>query len=212
MTKTHCGIFITLEGPEGAGKSTQLKLLVKQLEAANYPHIVTRDPGGTALGRQIRRILLSPENQIGKVAELLLYQADRAQNIAEVIKPALDKGLLVICDRYVDSTLAYQGYGRGIALDLIEQLNMVATDGLMPELTILFDLPSEEGLARLHPGSHDRVEQEALEFHQRVADGFRQLAKSQPERWRVLDAAKPLTAVQDEFRKIVGEKLGISLD
>lgn len=212
MTKNYPGIFISLEGPEGAGKSTQLKLISKQLEAVNYKHVVTRDPGGTGLGRQIRRIVLNPENQIEKVAELLLYQADRAQNVAEVIRPALEQGSLVFCDRYTDSTLAYQGFGRGMSFELIEQLNTVATEGLKPELTILFDLPSEEGLARLHPGSQDRLEREALEFHQRIRAGYKQLMEKEPQRWQVIDASKPLTTVQDEFRKIVAEKLGIKLD
>ena len=212
MTKNYPGIFISLEGPEGAGKSTQLKLISKQLETLNYKHVITRDPGGTALGRQIRRIVLNPENQIEKIAELLLYQADRAQNVAEVIRPALQQGLLVFCDRYTDSTLAYQGFGRGMSFELIEQLNAVATEGLKPELTILFDLPSEEGLARLHPGSQDRLEREALEFHQRIRAGYKQLIEKEPERWQVIDASKPLTTVQAEFKKIVADKLAIKLD
>jgi dTMP kinase len=212
MTKTYPGIFISLEGPEGAGKSTQLKILSKQLEAVGYKHVLTRDPGGTGLGKQIRRIVLNPDNQIEKIAELLLYQADRAQNVAEVIKPALEQGHVVFCDRYTDSTLAYQGYGRGMSLELIEQLNAVATSGLKPELTVLFDLPSEEGLARLHPGSQDRLEREALEFHQRIRQGYKQLIETEPERWQVLDASKPLTTVQAEFKKLIAEKLKVKLD
>lgn len=212
MSKTYPGIFVSLEGPEGAGKSTQLKLISKALEAINYKHVVTRDPGGTGLGRQIRRIVLNPDNQIEKIAELLLYQADRAQNVAEVIKPALNQGLLVFCDRYIDSTLAYQGFGRGMSMSLIEQMNEVSTEGLKPELTILFDIESEEGLARLHPGSQDRLEREALEFHQRVRAGYKQLSEKEPERWQVLDASKSLTTVQAAFKKILSEKLSISLE
>lgn len=212
MSKTYAGIFVSLEGPEGAGKSTQLKLISKALEAINYKHVVTRDPGGTGLGRQIRRIVLNPDNQIEKIAELLLYQADRAQNVAEVIKPALNQGLLVFCDRYIDSTLAYQGFGRGMSMSLIEQMNEVSTEGLKPELTILFDIESEEGLARLHPGSQDRLEREALEFHQRVRAGYKQLSEKEPERWQVLDASKSLTTVQAAFKKILSEKLSISLE
>jgi dTMP kinase len=212
MSSSYPGIFITLEGPEGAGKSTQLKLISKQLEAVNYKHVVTRDPGGTALGRQIRRIVLSPENEIEKLAELLLYQADRAQNVAEVIKPALKEGLLVFCDRYTDSTLAYQGFGRGMSLELIEKLNEISTGGLKPELTLLFDIESEEGLARLHPGSQDRLEREALEFHKSVREGYKQLAQRDPQRWQIIDASKPLTSVQAVFKKILADKLAISLD
>jgi dTMP kinase len=206
------GIFITLEGPEGAGKSTQLKLISKQLESIDHEHVVTRDPGGTGLGRQIRRIVTNCDIEIERTAELLLFQADRAQNVAEIIKPALSKSLLVFCDRYTDSTLAYQGFGRGIDLALIEQLNQVSTGGLVPDITILFDLASEEGLARLRPGSHDRMEQEALAFHQRVREGYKELCRKDPERWRVLDASKPLTTVQSDFKKIIAEKLNIELN
>lgn len=212
MGKSYPGTFITLEGPEGAGKTTQLKLLSKQLDAAHCPYVITRDPGGTALGRQIRRILLNINTPIEATAELLLYQSDRAQNVAEVIKPALAKGFVVFCDRYTDSTLAYQGYGRGLSFELIEELNQVATGGLIPELTILFDIESEDGLSRLHPGTHDRLELESLSFHQRVRNGYLELCKKQPERWQVIDAGKPLTSVQADFRKILSEKLAIDLD
>jgi len=212
MSKLYPGTFITLEGPEGAGKTTQLKLIAKKLAAINCQNVITRDPGGTALGKQIRRILLNPENPVQPLAELLLYQADRAQNVEEVIRPALEEGLVVFCDRYIDSTLAYQGYGRGLSFELIASLNKVSTGGLIPELTILFDLESEEGLGRRHPGSHDRLEQEALEFHQRVRRGYLDLARQDPERFRVLDAAKPLTVVQEEFCRLVGEKLSLSLE
>jgi dTMP kinase len=207
MSSVENGSFISLEGPEGAGKTTQVKLLSKQLEALGVPHIITRDPGGTPLGKQIRRILLNPENPVQPVAELLLYQADRAQHVAEVIRPALESGKLVICDRYTDSTMAYQGYGRGLDFGLIEELNQIATGGLRPQLTILFDIESSEGLARLHPGGHDRLEREAIEFHLKVRQGYLQLAQKEPERWRILDASKPLTVAQEEFRKIVFESI-----
>lgn len=212
MTLNYSGSFITLEGPEGAGKTTQLKPLSKQLDILGIPHIVTRDPGGTPLGRQIRRILLNPENPVNPMAELLLYQADRAQHVSEIILPALQEGQLVLCDRYTDSTMAYQGSGRGIDFKLIEELNQIATGGLKPEMTILFDLESSEGLARLHPGGHDRLEREALEFHLKVRDGYHQLVKKEPERWRVIDASKPMTTVQTELRKLLMEKLGDKYD
>src|SRR5262249_41464066 len=155
MNSRSRGIFVTLEGPEGAGKTTQLKLLSKHLDALGLKHIVTRDPGGTPLGKQIRRILLNPETPVCPVTELLLYEADRAQHIAEVIMPALQDGTLVLCDRYTDSTLAYQGYGRQLDFALINQLNQIATSGLTPDLTILFDIDSSAGLGRLHPSGHD---------------------------------------------------------
>lgn len=212
MTLNYSGSFITLEGPEGAGKTTQLKPLSKQLDILGIAHIVTRDPGGTPLGRQIRRILLNPENPVNPMAELLLYQADRAQHVSEIILPALQEGQLVLCDRYTDSTMAYQGSGRGIDFKLIEELNQIATGGLRPEMTILFDLESSEGLARLHPGGHDRLEREAIEFHHKVRDGYHLLVKKEPERWRVIDASKPMTTVQTELRKLLMEKLGNKYD
>lgn len=202
------GSFITLEGPEGAGKTTQLKLLSRHLDGLGCKHIVTRDPGGTPLGKQIRRILLNPENPVSPMAELLLYQADRAQHVSEVILPALKEGTLVLCDRYIDSTIAYQGFGRGIDLGLIDKLNEMATSGLRPDLTILFDIESSAGLGRLHPGGHDRLEREAIEFHHKVRNGYHALVKKTPGRWRVVDAAKPLTVVQEELRKILSEQLG----
>jgi dTMP kinase len=210
MTKppTYAGSFVTLEGPEGAGKTTQAKNLSKQLDTLGITHLITRDPGGTPLGRQIRRILLNPENPVNPVTELLLYQADRAQHVSEVILPALEAGTLVICDRYTDSTIAYQGYGRGLDLKLIDELNMISTQGLRPELTILFDLESSDGLARLHPGGHDRLEREALDFHLRVRQGYLTLAKEEPNRWRSLDASKPMSLVQTELRKILLDNLG----
>jgi dTMP kinase len=211
MANDYPGTFITLEGPEGAGKTTRLKLISQKLDALNCKHVITRDPGGTALGKQIRRILLKSENPVEDVTELLLYQADRAQNVQEIIKPALEKGLIVFCDRYIDSTAAYQGYGRGLSLELIKQLNMVSTGGLMPKVTVLFDLESEEGLGRLHPGSHDRLEREALEFHKKVRKGYLELACQEPERFKVIDAARPLTSVQSSLAKILSEALSLEI-
>jgi dTMP kinase len=212
MPETYTGTFVTLEGPEGAGKTTQLKQLSKQLDVLGIDHIVTRDPGGTPLGRQIRRILLNPENPVNPMSELLLYQADRAQHVGEVIMPALKEGKLVLCDRYTDSTMAYQGYARGIDFEIIEDLNQVATGGLRPELTILFDLESSEGLSRLHPGGHDRLEREAIEFHHKVRDGYHQLVKKEPQRWKTIDASKPMTTVQTELRKVLSEQLSGKFD
>ena len=199
------GIFITLEGPEGAGKTTQLKLLTKFLQDEGIDHVITRDPGGTSLGKPIRRILLDAKSVIGSVTELLLYEADRAQNVSEIIMPALAQGKVVFCDRYTDSTLAYQGFGRGIDLDLIRQLNEVATQGLKPVRTILFDIESSAGLARLHPSGHDRLEREALDFHHKVRHGYLELSQKDPQRWRKLDAAAAMHVVQDELRKFVME-------
>jgi dTMP kinase len=207
MSVEYPGTFVSLEGPEGAGKTTQLKLLTAFLREEGIEHVVTRDPGGTALGKPIRRILLSTDSVINPTSELLLYEADRAQNVSEVIIPALKAGKLVLCDRYIDSTLAYQGYGRSIDMELIKTLNSIATGGLMPMMTILFDIESSAGLARLHPGGHDRLEREAIEFHQRVRGGYLELAKKSPDRWRILDASLAMSKVQDELRKLVLEAL-----
>jgi dTMP kinase len=207
--KKKSGTFITLEGPEGAGKTTQLKLLSKFLQDEGIDHVITRDPGGTSLGKPIRRLLLDAKSVVSPVAELLLYEADRAQNVSEVILPGLAEGKLVFCDRYIDSTLAYQGYGRGIDLQLIHTINTVATQGLRPKRTILFDIESSAGLARLHPSGHDRLELEALEFHQKVRQGYLDLSKEEPERWRILDAAMAMHTVQEELRKFVMEALKV---
>jgi len=210
MNSRSPGIFVTLEGPEGAGKTTQLKLLSKHLDALGHKHIVTRDPGGTPLGKQIRRILLNPETPVCPVTELLLYEADRAQHIAEVIMPALKDGTLVLCDRYTDSTLAYQGYGRQLDFTLINQLNQIATSGLKPDLTILFDIDSSQGLGRLHPSGHDRLEREALEFHHKVRAGYLKMSADEPERWRILDASKAMSLVQEDLRRILFERFALS--
>jgi len=210
MAATYPGFFVTLEGPEGAGKTTQLKLLSKHLEALGHKHLVTRDPGGTSLGRQIRRILLNPETPVCPLTELLLYEADRAQHVEEVIVPALKSGSLVLCDRYTDSTLAYQGYARQLDFELIRKLNQIATGGLTPDLTILFDIDSSAGLARLHPSGHDRLEREALEFHVKVRKGYHQMVKQEPERWQVIDASRPFSLVQEDLRRILEERFGLA--
>lgn len=211
MASNKSGIFISLEGPDGAGKTTQLKLLSKYLDSIGCQYLITRDPGGTPLGKQIRRILLHAETAVDPVAELLLYQADRAQHVAELIAPSLKKGMVVLCDRYVDSSLAYQGYGRNIDLALIRQLNQISTGGLMPELTILFDLDSEAGLSRLHPSGHDRLECEAIDFHKRVRNGYLELAKAEPKRWQIIDASRAMSAVQEDLQRIVADKLGVAV-
>jgi len=207
MAHKYPGTFISLEGPEGAGKTTQVRLLSAKLDAAKVPYVLTRDPGGTPLGKQVRHILLKPGNPVAPMAELLLYQADRAQNVAEVILPGLKAGKLVICDRYIDSSIAYQGYGRDLDLALIEQLNNMSTQGLKPELTLLFDIESEKGLGRLHPGGHDRMEKEAIEFHHKVRQGYLTLAKQEPERWRIIDATKALITVQEEMVSLIAEHM-----
>jgi dTMP kinase len=173
------GVFITLEGGEGVGKTTQQVLLVERLHQEGYACLCTREPGGTALGKTLRELLLHGD-PFSPLAELLLYAADRAEHVSKVVAPALAAGQVVVCDRFTDSTLAYQGYGRGLDLEKIRQLNGLATGGLQPHLTLWLDLPPEVGLARV--GLADRLEQEHLEFHRRVYQGFQALAAAEPQR------------------------------
>jgi dTMP kinase len=192
--------FITFEGIEGSGKSTQLRRLAQWLGARA---VVTREPGGTAIGRGVRELLLDPANRaMSPMAELLLYFADRAQNVAEVIRPALADGRIVLCDRHVESSLAYQGYGRGLPLQAIRQLAALATGGLRPDLIVLVEVPVATGLARVgRRGDQDRLESEVVEFHERVREGFAALMAEEPARWLRLDGAPPEQAVFATLRR-----------
>ena len=208
------GLFITFEGGEGSGKTTQLRGLLSHLRATGRVAIETRDPGGTPIGKRIRALLLDPGSVgMAPAAELLLYEASRAQVVHEVIRPALARGELVLCDRFTDSTVAYQGYGRGLDLGLIGQLNALATEGLRPDLTILLDLDPALGLARAarrvaQQGSrHDRIEEEVLAFHQRVRTGYQAVAAGEPERVMVLDASGGVAVIEADIRRRVDELL-----
>jgi len=204
------GLFITFEGGEGSGKTTQLKALLAALRGSGTEAIETRDPGGTAVGKQIRELLLDREQtRMETTAELFLYEASRAQLVAEVIRPALARGRVVLCDRFCDSTVAYQGYGRGLDQGLIARLNAVATGGLVPGLTFLLDLDPTLGLARArqrglqHCQQQDRMERELLAFHQRVRDGYRAIAAAEPARVVVVDGARGMTEIEGEIRRRV---------
>ena len=191
-------MFLTVEGVEGAGKSTFIGLLEDELRKRGVDFLRTREPGGCALGRQIRPLLLDVSQQVSDRAELFLFLADRAQHVADTIRPAIERGQWVICDRYADSTIAYQGYGRGMDPEQLQMLNDYATGGLWPEITFLLDLPVEEGLGRAlarngREGltqSEGRFEAEALAFHQRIREGFLARAARWPERFRVLEASQ----------------------
>ena len=184
-------LFITLEGGEGSGKSYQARALYKRLERLAVPVLLTHEPGVTPLGRKIARWLKwAQDMDISPVAELLLFNTSRAQLVAEVIQPGLKEGKTVICDRYTDSTIAYQGYGRGLDLSTVNMINNAGSLGLMPDLTILLDISVEAGLARKKGRQRDRFEQENLAFHQRVREGYLKLAAAEPERWLVIDAAQ----------------------
>jgi len=197
-------MFITFEGIEGSGKSTQLRRLAERIDGAG----LTTEPGGTPLADRIRAILLDSSSQLDPVAELFLFAASRRQHVVEIIKPALDRGATVLCDRFTDSTLAYQGFGRLINLDQLRALNAWATNSLTPDLTLLFDLPEDVGLTRARSRNAEavqdegRFEAEDLRFHRRVREGYRTLAVAEPERFVVIDAAGD---VDDVFARVVAE-------
>ncbi|UBV41661.1 dTMP kinase [Deinococcus taeanensis] len=194
------GLFLTFEGPEGAGKSTQLARLVARLDQAGVPHVVTREPGGTPLGTRVREVLLDPALSIDALPEFLLYSASRAQLVVNVIRPALARGAVVVCDRYADSSLAYQGAGRGLPAALLQDLTGVVTGGLTPDVTVLLDLDPAVGLERAaRRGQPDRLERADLAFHQRVRAGFQALAARDPARFLTLDA----TRGEDELAELV---------
>jgi len=185
------GIFITFEGGEGCGKSSQSKLLYNRLKKLAIPVLLTHEPGVTDLGKKITRLLKwSQDIAISPLAELLLFNASRAQLVAEVITPALEKDTVVLCDRYADSTTAYQGYGRGLDMAVVTAVNRIGTQGLLPDLTILLDVPVKEGLARKQDKKPDRFQTENISFHRRVREGYLKMAKADPKRWLVIDGAK----------------------
>jgi dTMP kinase len=185
------GLFITFEGGEGCGKSTQSRLLLKKFEQQNIPVLLTHEPGGTALGDEIRKTLKNKRNSfVSPQTELLLFAASRAQLVAEVIRPTLKEGKVVICDRFAHSTLVYQGYGRGLDLTIVETVNTVATGNLNPDLIILLDISPEQGLARKQ-SLKDRFELEDLSFHRRVREGYLKMTAAEPDRWLVIDASLP---------------------
>ena len=185
-------LFITFEGGEGSGKSFQSKGLYRRLDKLKIPALLTHEPGGTALGEKLTRLLKwARDTGISPLTELLMFNASRAQLVAEVIQPGLKAGKVVICDRYTDSTVAYQHYGRGLDLKLVKTINEGATGGLAPSLIILLDVPVDVGLTRKENKKPDRFEQEGLAFHRRVREGYLKMAAADPKRWLVIDACQP---------------------
>ena len=185
------GLFITFEGTDGAGKTTQIQRLSADLRQAGHDICLTREPGGTPISEQIRDVLLNPDHsEMAATTELLLYAASRAQHVSEVIKPALEAGKIVISSRFADAMVVYQGYGRGLDLERINRLNRIATDGVTPNVTFVLDLPVEIGLQRVQKsrGGLDRLEREKIEFHQRLRDGYRALAQQETQRLKIIDA------------------------
>ncbi len=210
------GIFITIEGPEGAGKTTQARLLYERLRD-RYPVLYTREPGGTPIGERIRTLLLDEAHrEMRPETEMLLFAASRAQFVADVVEPALREGRVVLSERYVDASIAYQGVGRGLGVDVVRHVNEAATRGLMPDLTILLDVDPSVGLARARDaagkegrrGRGDRLEQEDLSFHARVRAGFLTIAREEPDRVHIVDGGRAQQTVHDEIVERVVRKLG----
>ncbi len=205
-------MFITLEGPEGSGKTCQMSDLAKYLREQGYEVITTREPGGTSIGDQIRGVLTNLENtELVPRTEILLFLAARAQLVEQLIRPALKNGKIVLCDRYGDSTLAYQGYGHQTDLNLLQRLLAFATNGLKPDLTLLLDIDVEIGLQRkINADEWNRLDAYEVAFHQRVRQGYKALLAEEPERWVLIDAIKPKTEVQNLMRQAVMFRLKMS--
>lgn len=203
------GVLITFEGIEGSGKSTQARLLADALRAHGHDVLAVREPGGSAIAEKIRALLLDPANTaMTPLAELLLYEAARAQLVAEIIRPALDRGAIVVCDRFYDSTTAYQGVGRGLRNVDFTTLNRLATGGLVPDLTLLLDVPVDTGLHRAKAGTAgDRIEREPVEFHARVRQGFQTIAAAESVRVRLLDGLRPREELAAEIARLAAEAI-----
>lgn len=201
--------FITLEGPEGGGKTLQAARLVDDLKSRGFDALLTREPGGTPISDQIRQVLGNLDNTaMDPRTEFLLFSAARAQHVQQVIQPHLDNGGVVVCDRYFDSSLAYQGFGHQLDLGTLREVTRLATNGLTPNLTLLLDLPVKQGLDRRQRGGDwNRLDAYALEFHQRVRQGYTQLAAEEPDRWVVIDAAREMDAVWDDIVATVKARL-----
>jgi len=204
-------VFITLEGPDGSGKSMQVPALSEFIRSLGYQVLTTREPGGTFIGDQIREVIMRMDNtSMNARTEILLFCAARAQIVAEIIRPQLEQGVVVISDRYADSTLAYQGYGHGIDLSILRQILSFATGGLIPDLTLLFDVDVETGLSRRQSGGGEwnRLDDYAVAFHRRVRNGYLELAAAEPARWLRIDAAQTPSRVQEDLQKAILTRLG----
>ena len=195
------GLFITFEGADGCGKTTQLKLLKEYLENIGFEVLLTREPGGVGLGEKIREILLNYDGDVSSKAEAFLFLADRAQNIDNIVKPAIEAGKIVLCDRHTDSTIAYQGYGRGVDLQQLKMLNNLATGGFKPDLTYVFDIDVETSQKRVGKVK-DRMEAAGVEFHNRVREGYLAIAKDEPSRVRVINSTDTIENIFEQVKAI----------
>jgi len=198
------GMFITFEGSEGGGKSTQAQLLKEYLENKGYKVKLFREPGGTRISEKIRKILLDPNEKITPLAELFLYLAARAQLVKEEIKPALEKGCIVIGDRFIDSTTAYQGWGRNIDVQLIKKMNKLVTGNIIPDLTLVFQVENPLGFKKK---ATDRLEKESASFHRRVQEGYLKIAQQEPDRVKIIPVKEGIEAIQKKVREIVDKRL-----
>lgn len=203
------GVFITFEGPDGSGKTTQIKLLEKYFKEKGYDILITREPGGTNISEQIRNVILDKNNmEMDRITEALLYAASRAQHVAQIIKPALFEGKAIICDRFVDSSIVYQGIGRNLGIDFIKKINDMATAGTEPDITFLMKISPELGLSRKFSSDEcNRLDMEKLEFHNKVYEGYLKLESLYPERIIGVDAAKSIEEIYEDIIKIVSNKL-----
>lgn len=206
MKNTKKGLFITFEGIDGCGKTTQMGLLAKYLKEKGLDVIITREPGSVGLGEKIREILLNYEGEVSSNCEAFLFLADRAQHIDLLVKPAIDEGKIVLCDRHTDSTIAYQGYGRGVDLDRIKMLNNLATSGLKPDLTFIFDLDVKTALGRVGK-SQDRMESAGLEFFEKTRNGYLEIGKEEPERVKVINANDCIENIFDQVKNILDKEI-----
>ena len=196
------GLFITFEGGDGCGKTTQIKLLDEYLQNKGYRTLLTREPGSKGLGIKLREILLNYDGEVSPTCESFLFLADRAQHVDCIIKPALKDGIIVLCDRHTDSTVAYQGYGRGLDLDQIHELNKIATSGLKPDLTIVLDVDVETSQKRVGT-EKDRMESAGIEFFERVRNGFLKIAEQEPERVKVVDSKQTIEAIHKQIVELI---------
>jgi dTMP kinase len=202
-------LFVTFEGPEGSGKTTQMRLLAAYLEGQGHDILITREPGGTRIGDRVRAILLDPAHtEMLPPTEFLLFSAARAQLVGQVIRPHLERDGVVLCDRYADSSLAYQGYGHQLDLEVLWAITRFATGGLIPDLTFYLDVPVEMGLRRKARGDWNRMEQKEIAFHQRMRDGYLTMAAREPHRWLVVDATRDTQTVQAVIRKTIAARQG----
>ena len=201
-------LFITFEGGEGSGKTVQARALFRRLAELAIPVLLTHEPGGTSLGKKLSRLLKwTQDTDISPLSELLMFNASRAQLVDDVIRPNLLSGEVIICDRYADSTIAYQSYGRGLSLEMVATINNAATRGLKPDLIVLLDIPVDEGLARKGPRGRDRFEEENITFHQRVREGYLKLAADDPERWLVINASQSKAKIREIIWQRVSQLL-----